>query len=270
MSQLPSNSFKAALAAGRQQIGLWAALANPYTAEICAAANFDWLLLDAEHGPNDLPLILSQLQAVASYGTHAVVRLPTGEAGLIKQYLDIGATTLMIPMVETIVDAENLVKATRYPPLGIRGVGSALARASRWNRVSGYLSRAADEICLLVQIESRRGLENALAIASVDGIDGVFIGPSDLAASLGHLGNPGHAEVEHAIDLVVSAIAKTGKASGILALDEARARRYLGCGVQFVAVGSDVSLLVRAIDGLRAKFIPNLPLSADRSAEAGY
>jgi 4-hydroxy-2-oxoheptanedioate aldolase len=206
------NPFKHALRERRPQLGLWQALASPYCAEICAGAGFDWLLIDGEHAPNDLPLILSQLQAVAAYSVEPVVRLPSGDAVLIKQLLDFGARNLLIPMVETAAQAEDLISATRYPPHGIRGVGSSLARASRWNRVANYLTQAAEEICVLLQVESAAALSNVDAIASCDGVDGVFIGPSDLAASLGHLGNPAHPEVVEAIEETITKILAVGKA----------------------------------------------------------
>lgn len=248
------NEFKQAIREGRRRIGLWQALASPYTAEICAGAGFDWLLIDAEHAPNDLPLVLSQLQSVAAYPVEPVVRLPTGDTVLVKQFLDIGARTLLVPMVEGGEAAEAMVRATRYPPQGIRGVGSAIGRASRWNRTPSYLQRAADEICLLLQVESRAGLDRLGAIAATDGVDGVFIGPSDLAAALGHLGDPGHAEVQHAIEGSIATIRAAGKAAGILVADEALARRYLELGAVFVAVGTDVTLLARSAEALAKRF----------------
>ncbi|WP_156677697.1 4-hydroxy-2-oxoheptanedioate aldolase [Sphingomonas profundi] len=248
------NPFKQALREGRAQIGLWQALANAYTAEICAGAGFDWLLFDGEHAPNDLPLLLAQLQAVAAYPVEPVVRLPVGDSVLIKQALDIGARTLLIPMVETGEQAAELVRATRYPPHGVRGVGSAIGRAARWNRTPNYLHEASEEICLLLQVESRAGLDDLDAIARTDGVDGVFVGPSDLAASLGHLGSPGHAEVQRAIEEAIATILAAGKAPGMLMADEALSRRYLALGATFVAVGTDVTLLARGAETLAARF----------------
>ncbi|ATE65731.1 4-hydroxy-2-oxoheptanedioate aldolase [Rhizorhabdus dicambivorans] len=259
------NRFKKALGAGEAQIGLWQALANAYTAEICAGAGFDWLLLDGEHGPNDIPLLLSQLQAVAAYPVEPVVRAPIGDASLIKQYLDIGARSLLIPMVETGEQAKYLVQATRYPPAGIRGVGSAIGRASRWNRTPGYLHSASDDLCLLLQVETKLGLENLLEIAVPDGVDGVFIGPSDLAAALGHLGNPSHIEVQTAIEAAIGAIIGAGKAAGILMADAKLAKRYLELGATFVAVGTDVTLLARGAEGLARDFNRH-EASADRAS----
>ncbi|KQX23498.1 MULTISPECIES: 4-hydroxy-2-oxoheptanedioate aldolase [unclassified Sphingomonas] len=248
------NPFKEAVAAGRPQIGLWQALASPYTAEICAGAGFDWLLIDAEHGPNDLPLVLQQLQAVAASPVEPVVRLPVGDPVLIKQYLDLGARSLLIPMVESNDQAARMVAATRYPPEGIRGVGSAIGRASRWNRTPGYLHQAQQEICLMVQIESVAGLDQLEAIAATPGIDGVFVGPSDLAAALGHLGDPGHAEVQQAIEDAIARLKARDMPSGMLIADERLARRYLELGACFVAVGTDVTILARGAEALARRF----------------
>ncbi|WP_197709633.1 4-hydroxy-2-oxoheptanedioate aldolase [Sphingopyxis lindanitolerans] len=257
------NAFKQAIAANQPQIGFWQALASPYTAEICAGAGFDWLLIDAEHAPNDIPLILAQLQAIAAYPVEAVVRPPIGDAVMIKQLLDLGARTLLIPMVESGTQAAEMVRATRYPPAGIRGVGSAIGRASRWNRSPDYLQNAVDEICLLLQVESRAGLQALDAIAYTPGVDGVFLGPSDLAAALGHLGNPGHTEVQDAIEAGIATITAAGKAAGILIADEALARRYLELGAAFVAVGTDVTILARGAESLARSFknptVPETP-----------
>ena len=246
MSSAPdllTNTFKAGLAIGRTQIGFWQALANPYTAEICATAGFDWLLFDGEHAPNDVPLMLAQLQAVSAYPVHAVARPPLGDARLIKQYLDIGFTTLLIPFVETPEQAKALVAATRYPPEGIRGVAAGIVRASRWNSIPQYLHRADAEICVLVQIETREGLENISAIAAVNGVDGVFIGPSDLSAALGYRGAPDHPHVVSAIEQAIGKIRAAHKPAGILSADLALAKRYIELGCRFVAVGTDAGLL---------------------------
>jgi 4-hydroxy-2-oxoheptanedioate aldolase len=258
-----ANAFKAALARNHPQIGLWQALASPYTAEICAGAGFDWLLIDGEHAPNDIPLILAQLQAVAAYDVEAVVRPPTGDPALIKQLLDIGARSLLVPMVESRTQAAHLVSATRYPPHGIRGVGSAIGRASRWNRTSHYLQSSEQEICLLLQVESVAGLAAARDIAGVSGVDGVFIGPSDLAAALGHIGNPGHEDVQKAIEKGIDEIRTAGKAAGILIADEKLARHYLALGASFVAVGTDVTILARGAEALARRFkAEQIPASA--------
>lgn len=252
--KIPENAFKRALAAGRPQFGLWLGLADAYCAEIAAGAGFDWLLIDGEHAPNDLRGILAQLQAIAAYPSHPIVRPVVGDAAIIKQVLDLGAQTLLVPMVETAEQAAALVAATRYPPGGIRGVGSALARASRWNRIGGYLDEADGEICLLVQVESARGLENLDAIAAVEGVDGVFFGPADLSASLGLRGQPGHPTVRAAIEDGIARTRKAGKAAGVLATDETLARAYLAAGALFVGVGVDTTLFARAAADLAARF----------------
>ena len=252
--QLPANAFKAALRAGRPQIGLWVGLADAYASELLASTGFDWLAIDAEHAPNDPRSVLAQLQALAPYPVEAVVRTACGDATLIKQYLDIGAQTLLVPMVESAEQAARIVAATRYPPGGIRGVGSALARASRWNQVDGYVHGCAQEICVLVQVESASGLDNLPAIAATDGVDGVFFGPADLAASLGLLGKTGDARVQDAIAHGIETVRTAGKAAGVLSAEPAIARKYLGLGALFVAVGIDTTLLVRAATELRAVF----------------
>ncbi|WAH56402.1 4-hydroxy-2-oxoheptanedioate aldolase [Pseudomonas silvicola] len=248
------NTFKQRLQSGEALIGLWLGLANPYSAELAANAGFDWLLIDGEHAPNDLRSLLGQLQAVAPYASQPVIRPVVGDTALIKQVLDIGVQTLLVPMVESVEQARELVRATRYPPLGVRGVGSALARASRWNTVPGYLDKADEQICLLVQIENREGLANLNAIAAVDGVDGVFIGPADLSAALGYRGNPGHPDVQAAIEDAIVRITTAGKAAGILSADETLARRYLELGATFVAVGVDTTVLMRGLQSLASTF----------------
>jgi 4-hydroxy-2-oxoheptanedioate aldolase len=265
---LLKNPFKAALLKREPQFGLWLGLADSYSAEICAGAGFDWLLIDGEHAPNDLRTILAQLQALASYPVHPVVRPPVGDVHLIKQLLDIGAQSLLIPLVESAEHARLLVSATRYPPAGIRGVGSALARAARWNRTPNYLEAADPEICLLVQIETRKGLEHLDSIAAVDGIDGVFIGPADLSAALGHRGKPNHPEVQAAIENGIARIRAAGKAAGILTGDEALARRYLSLHCTFIALGIDVTLLARAAQDVIRNF-KTAPGAASPAGAAG-
>ena len=251
---MPINRFKQRLNSGEAQIGLWLGLADAYCAELAANAGFDWLLIDGEHAPNDLRGMLGQLQAVAPYASEAVIRPVIGDTALIKQVLDIGAQTLLVPMVESAAQARELVRAMRYPPQGIRGVGSALARASRWNSIDGYLDQADAQMCLLVQIESLQGLANLDAIAAVGGVDGVFIGPADLSASMGHRGNPGHPDVQAAIEDAIARIRQAGKAAGILSADEKLARRYIELGAGFVAVGVDTTVLMRGLQGLVEKF----------------
>lgn len=251
---MPVNSFKHALAARQLQIGLWAGLADPNCTEICAGAGFDWLALDAEHAPNDIRSLLAQLQAAAPYAVHTAIRAAIGDPVHIKQLLDLGAQTLLVPIVETPEQARELVRATRYPPVGIRGVGSALARASRWNRIGSYLHEADEQICLIAQIETRRGIDNAEAIAAVAGIDGVFVGPADLSASLGHRGRPDHPEVQAVMERAVARILAAGKAAGTLLTNEALARKYIALGCSFVAVGVDTSLLATATQALAARY----------------
>ncbi|KPU55994.1 2,4-dihydroxyhept-2-ene-1,7-dioic acid aldolase [Pseudomonas fluorescens] len=252
--EMPVNTFKLRLRSGEAQIGLWLGLADAYCAELAANAGFDWLLIDGEHAPNDLRGMLGQLQAVAPYPSHPIIRPVIGDTALIKQVLDIGVQTLLVPMVESAGQACELVRAIHYPPHGIRGVGSALARASRWNSIPGYLDKADEQMCLLVQIENREGLANLDAIAAVAGVDGVFIGPADLSASMGHRGNPGHPEVQAAIEDAIVRIQKAGKAAGILSADQKLAKRYIELGAAFVAVGVDTTVLMRGLQTLAATF----------------
>lgn len=248
------NTFKQALAARQAQVGLWLSLANAYSAEACATTGFQWLLIDGEHAPNDVRSVLAQLQAVAPYGAQPVVRAVEGSTALIKQLLDIGVQNLLVPMVDTAEQARALVAATRYPPEGVRGVGAAVARASRWGARRDYLHEANGEICLLVQAETVTALQNLQAICAVDGVDGVFIGPADLAASMGHRGNPGRPEVQAAIEQAIATIVTSGKAAGTLTGDTKLARRYLELGASFVAVGIDITLMVQAARKLSADF----------------
>ncbi len=251
---VPINPFKQALKDGRRQIGLWQSMASPLTAEICAGAGFDWLLLDGEHAPNDVPLMLAQLQAVESYPTHAIARPPIGDVVLIKLYLDLGFQPLLIPLVDTAEQAEQMVRAMRYPPDGIRGVGAGSARVSRWNRVENYFQDADAQMCLLVQAETRRAIENLEAIAAVEGVDGIFIGPADLSASLGHRGDASHPDVQAVVEDAIRRIVKTGKAAGILTSNNDWAQRYLDLGATFVAVGTDVGILAKQTVALAKRF----------------
>ena len=257
--QVPTNTFRDALRAQQPQIGLWLGLADRYSAELLAGVGYDWLLIDGEHAPNDVRSTLGQLQAVASASTalppgqaasHAVARVPigTGDVGttLIKQYLDIGVQTLLVPMVDTPEQAAQVVAAAKYPPEGVRGMGSALARASRWQAYPHYVKEANAQVCVLVQVETVAALRHLDAIAATPGVDGVFIGPADLSASMGHPGNPGHPDVQAAIHDAIARIRRAGKAPGILATQEAQARQWLDAGALFVAVGIDTMLLKSA------------------------
>ncbi len=250
---LLQNPFKRALKAGRVQIGLWSSLSSNYSVEILAGAGYDWILLDTEHSPNDLENLLTQLQAAAAYPTHPVVRVPWNDMVTIKRVLDIGAQSILIPYVSTAEEAKAAVSYTRYPPQGVRGVAGT-TRASRFGRMKDYAKRAHEELCVLVQVENQLGLDNLEAIAAVEGIDGVFIGPADLHASLGYTGEITNPKVMPIIDEAIRRIRKCGKAPGILTAAEEHAKRQLGCGAQFVAVGSDTGLLGRGAEALLAKY----------------
>jgi 4-hydroxy-2-oxoheptanedioate aldolase len=250
---LPRNAFKHALAAGKPQIGLWLSLSSNYTAEVCAGSGFDWLLLDSEHSPNELDMLLCQLQAIAPYPSHPIVRVPWNDMVTIKRVLDVGAQSLLIPYVSSEAEARAAVAATRYPPLGVRGVAGT-TRATRFGRVKNYATRAHEEICVLVQVENQAGLDSLEAIAKVDGVDGVFIGPADLHASLGYPGETANPAVLPKIEDAIKRIRACGKAPGILTPDEKLARRYLELGTLFCAVGADVGLLARGSEALAAKF----------------
>jgi 4-hydroxy-2-oxoheptanedioate aldolase len=250
---LPSNPFKKAILSGRPQVGLWVSLVSAYSAELVAGAGFDWLLIDGEHSPNDVDTVMAQLQAVAPYPVSAVIRPAWNDKVLMKRYLDVGVQTFLVPYVQNVAEAEAAVAAIRFPPRGVRGV-AGVTRASRFGRVANYHRRAEEELCMLVQVETREGLDNLEAIARVDGIDGVFIGPADLAAALGHLGDLGHAEVQSAIEDAIRRIKACGKAPGILTPDEKLARRYMELGTLFTAVGLDAMILAREAEKLAQKF----------------
>ena len=250
---LPQNPFKHALKAGKAQIGLWSSLSSNYSVEVIAGAGFDWLLLDCEHSPNDLESLLTQLQAAAPYPTHPVVRVPWNDMVTIKRVLDVGAQSLLVPYVSTAEEARQAVSFMRYPPAGVRGVAGT-TRATRFGRVKDYARRAHEELCLLVQVETEAALANIEAICAVDGIDGVFIGPADLHASMGYTGEIANPAVKPRIDEAIRRIRKCGRAPGILTPNEADARHWLECGALFVAVGADVGILARGADALAAKF----------------
>ncbi|MGS1097462.1 aldolase/citrate lyase family protein [Aquamicrobium terrae] len=250
----PVNKFRRGLAEGRVQIGLWLGLANPYSAELLAGTGFDWLVIDGEHAPNDLRSMLAQLQAVAISNATPVIRLPADENWMIKQVLDIGCQTILIPMVETEEQAQRLARAMKYAPAGVRGVGAGLARASAFNDISDYLATADAETCLLVQVETQAGMAELKRIAAVDGVDGVFIGPADLAADMGHRGNAEHPDVQKVIETGISRLQEVGKPAGILTSNRSLARRYIDLGATFVAVGSDVGLLRQSAVALRQAF----------------
>jgi 4-hydroxy-2-oxoheptanedioate aldolase len=249
----PRNRFKEALRAGKPQIGLWGSIPSNYSAEVVAGAGFDWLLIDTEHTPADIETVLHMVQAVAAYPTEPVVRVPWNDMVTIKRMLDIGVQSILIPQVTTVEEAKNAVAFARFPTAGLRGVAGT-TRATRFGRIKNYFRGADAEVCILLQLESEEALKNLEAIAAIDGVDGIFIGPADLHASLGRLGEIAHEQVLPIIDKAITRIVKAGKAPGILTASEENARRWLKLGALFVAVGSDVGLLARGTDALVAKF----------------
>ncbi|MEW9919963.1 aldolase/citrate lyase family protein [Marimonas sp. MJW-29] len=251
----PTNPFKKALKEGKTQIGCWVSLANPYTTEMMGTAGFDWLLIDNEHSPNDLRSTMQQLQVLEASDSHVIVRVPLGETWIIKQMLDAGAQSILVPMVESAEQARELVRDVTYPPKGRRGVGYSLARASRFSGIPDYGQTADAEICLLVQVENRAGLAALDEILAVEGIDGVFIGPADLAADMGHMGDMHHPDVQKAIMDAIRRIRAAGKAPGILATQEGMTKDAFDAGAQFVAVGADSLLLVGAARALAQKWM---------------
>ncbi len=267
--ELPKNRFKQGLATSETQYGLWLGLPDNSAAEIAAVAGFDWLLIDGEHAPFDLRTIMSHLQAIAPYDTAPIVRCVEGDTALIKQLLDIGVQTLLVPMVETAEQAAQLVQAVRYPPQGIRGLGTSLARAARWNQVPGYLKKANDEICLIVQVETASAMENLDAILEVEGVDGVFIGPSDLSASMGYIGDAGNPVVVETINTGLNKIRDAGKYAGLLCLDPSLAENYVQQGANFVGVGVDTMILANETRKLAQRFKQGAPVE-DEKPQAGY
>lgn len=250
---LGRNAFKQALAVGEQQIGLWSGLASPIAAEILAGAGFDWIVVDGEHAPNDIPSLLSQLHAMRGGTAEPVYRIPSNDPVIIKRVLDVGCRTILVPFVSTAQEAQAAVSAARYSPLGLRGVSLA-PRANNYGRVKNYHANAHLDTCILIQLETRAALAQIESIAAIDGIDGLFIGPSDLAADFGHLGNPLHPDVQAAIIDAAPRIRATGKSAGILSGDLEDADRLLQLGFNFTAVGSDVGLLARNAERVAARF----------------
>lgn len=250
----PANGFKTALAAGETLFGFWQGLTCPETVEISAHAGFDWLLLDGEHAPNDMAMLRDQLRATLGGTGHPVVRTVASDAWMIKQALDIGAQTLLVPMIDTADMARAVVSACRYAPEGTRGVGAALARASGFGRRTGYLQTANDEVCVLIQVESRKAVENLDEILAVDGVDGVFVGPADLSADMGYRGQPAHPEMQALLWDLVRRIRAAGRAPGILLGDAALVEKARDAGAQFIAVGSDVGVFNRGAQALAAQY----------------
>jgi 4-hydroxy-2-oxoheptanedioate aldolase len=240
--------------ADRSLIGFWLAMASATAAEVGAAAGFDWLLIDGEHGPNTIQTVLDQVRAATGYGTEVIVRPLNHDPGVIKQYLDIGIRTFLVPAVESSAEAAAIVAATRYPPQGVRGVASSMTRASGFGREPNYLATADDGICVLAQIESRTAVDQMKAIAATDGIDGLFVGPADLAASMGYAGKPTHPEVREAVSLVLDAATAAGKVSGLYAISGEDAKHWIDRSVGMVAVGSDIGLLATQARSLAASF----------------
>lgn len=254
MNSLLSNPFKQGILNNEVQIGLWLSSTSSYLAEIAATSGYDWLLIDGEHAPNTVQDLYHQLQAIAAYRSQPVIRPVEGQRSIIKQMLDIGARTLLIPMVDTPEQAREIVSATRYPPLGTRGVGASVARAARWGRVENYMAQANDELCVLIQAESKTALDNLDALLDVDGIDGIFIGPADLSASLGYPDNADHPEVQRIIEQSIRRIRHAGKAAGFLAVNPEMAKKCIEWGANFVAVGVDTMLYTQALDARLALF----------------
>lgn len=256
MSLRLNPTFRAALAAAdRPLVGMWVCSGSPLVAEICAGSGLDWLMIDMEHGPNGLASVLTQLQAVAGYPITPMVRVPSDDAVVIKQVLDLGAQNLLVLMVSSAAQARAVVEAAHYPPLGRRGVGSALARSARWNRVDDYLTQAAEHVSVVVQIETAEAVDAAADIAAVDGVDGVLVGPADLAASMGLLGQQTHPDVTAAVLRAFEAVRAVGTPIGVNAFDPTVADAYLANGASFVLVGADVALFARGSEALTTRFI---------------
>jgi 4-hydroxy-2-oxoheptanedioate aldolase len=267
MSEIPRNRFKAGLESGNTQFGLWLSIPDNTVAELMAGAGFDWLLVDHEHGPFELRDVMSHLQAMASYDVAPIVRPVDGNPALLKKLCDIGAQSFIVPMIDTAEQAAAVVRAVRYPPDGCRGLGTSMARAARWNTVPGYAQQANDEMCIIVQAETVTAIENLEAIARTNGIDGVFIGPSDLSASMGHGGNVSHPEVVETVSAGLRTIRAAEKHAGLLCLDASKVPDYVGCGANFVGVGVDTLLLGNAARNLAARFRPG---GDDEPTPAGY
>ncbi len=263
----PANRLKAALKENRPLYGLWLAMADAYAAEIAAHAGFDWLLVDGEHGPNDVRSILRQLQVLQASASEIVVRAPVGDTAVIKQLLDIGTRSLLVPMVNSAEQAAELVRACRYPPHGVRGVGAAIARVSGFGAIGDYVQTADAEICLIVQAESRAAIADLERIAAVDGVDAVFIGPADLAADMGLTGQTDAPEVRAVVENAIRTIRAAGKAAGVLTFDPAIIRDYIAAGATFVGVGADVTVFSTALKRLAGSYTGR---GEARGASASY
>ena len=252
--KIRKNKIKQYFREGKYTIGIWNGIPHGYAAEICAGAGFDWVLIDGEHAPHDLRSIMTTMQMISAHDCGIVVRPPVGDPVMIKQLLDAGAQTLLIPNVESAEQAKQLVAAMRYPPLGKRGVGAALSRAAQWKRIPDYYEHADSEMCLIVQVESVIGMKQIEAITAVDGVDGVFIGPADLSASMGHLGHPGHEDVKAEVKRGLSIIHQSGKVAGVMAVAHAVAQEYRDAGASFIGVGIDLVVLADATTAMAKAF----------------
>lgn len=266
MSDMPRNRFKARLETGRTQFGLWLGIPDPSVAEMMAGAGFDWLVVDHEHGPYELRDVMAHLQAIAPYDVAPIVRPVDDNPALLKKLCDIGAQTFIVPMVDTPEQARDVVAAVKYPPEGRRGLGTSMARAAGWNTVAGYLQDANDEMCVIVQAETTAALENLDAIVNTEGVDGVFIGPSDLSASMGHIGDASHPDVVEAVGNALQEIRAAGKYAGLLCLDEPQVAHFVECGAHFVGVGVDSLLIGNSARSLAARH----KAGDDDAAPAGY
>ena len=253
-----TNIFKRRLKNGELQYGVWNGIADTIVAEILAGSGFDWVLIDAEHGPFDIRAIQNQLQAIKQYNIPVVVRPPVGDQILFKQLADIGVQSYLVPNVESAEQAEECAKYLKYAPDGVRGVGTALSRAAQWNRVDGYFEKANDEMCLVVQVETIKGVKKIDAILEVDNVDAVFIGPADLAASMGYLGNPGHSDVVSTVNECLAKIKASDKEAGILTSSKELINIYIDKGAKMVGIGIDTLLLAKAAKNLAEDFKPKL------------
>lgn len=267
MTNKLQNHFKAGLDSGRPQFGLWLAIPDNTIAEMMAGAGFDWLLIDHEHGPYELRDVMSHLQAMAPYDVAPIVRPVDDNPAFLKKLCDIGVQSFIVPMIDTAEQAANVVAAVKYPPSGRRGLGTSMARAARWNTIPGYLEHANENICVIVQAETTTAIENLEAIANVEGVDGVFIGPSDLSASMGHAGNVAHPEVVEVVSNGIRTIRNASKYAGLLCLDSAQVAHYTDCGANFVGVGVDTLLIGNAARQLAAQFCAT---DDSDSSPAGY
>jgi len=254
MSDRITNIFKTRLNAGDDMLGLWFGLANNIAAEICAQSGFDWMLIDAEHSPLSDKDILSCLQAVAPYEVSTIVRPVSGDKNILKRLCDIGVQTFLVPMIDDAKQAQAVVSAVQYPPSGTRGLGTSMARAARWNMTLDYFTRANEEMCVILQIETKVGLKNLKKIAKVDGVDAVFIGPSDLGAALGYPGQPSHPDVVSAVSQAIRDVRACGKPAGVLAVTSELVNTYKEAGATFVGVGSDCGVLAKGVQRLYESF----------------